>query len=534
MSHVNILRVPDRVTAQSETEWSSLTCDSAGSWHVGDVEVVTSVQGNALVINVSAPVTAVKRIRLRWQQKVSQSLRVLSDTWERAYGDLGWRSVIPERPMPWYFLAHDGRATHGYGVKTASRSLCFWQLDSAGTSLVLDIRSGGAGIELGQRRLEAARVVTRQGTDDETAFEAATALCKLLCEKPRLPAGPVYGCNDFYYAYGQSSHETILRDAERIAALSPSSANRPYAIIDGGWQLCKRGGPWRCGNERFPDMPGLAAAIRAVGARPGIWLRPLKTNENLPAAWFLKAARFDKARRVPGQLDDVLDPSIPDALEVVREDIRRFTEWGYELIKFDWSTFDLLGMWSFNMGAQVTPEGWSFADRSRTSAEIVLDFYRAIREAAGSAILIGCTVIGHLAAGLVELQRTGDDTSGLNWEKTRKMGINTLAFRMPQHGVFYACDADCVGLTGHIPWDKNRQWLELLAGSGTPLFVSISPDAVGPEQEAALKDALALAAREQAPGEPLDWMDTTCPSNWRLGGKTVTFDWFEAEGAALY
>lgn len=87
-------------------------------------------------------------------------------------------------------------------------------------------------------------------------------------------------------------------------------------------------------------------------------------------------------------------------------------------------------------------------------------------------MIIGCNTIGHLGAGLMHLNRTGDDTSGRIWERTRRMGVNTLAFRLPQHNTFYHIDADCVGIFGMIPWEKNRQWADVLAKSGTPLFVS--------------------------------------------------------------
>ena len=97
---------------------------------------------------------------------------------------------------------------------------------------------------------------------------------------------------------------------------------------------------------------------------------------------------------------------------------------------------------------------------------------------------------------------------------------------MAQHNAFYAVDADCVGVTPHVPWSLNRQWLELLAASGTPLFVSADPDAVGPEQRAALSAAFALAASPQPSAEPLDWLDTTCPRHWRFGQDQRTFDWF--------
>src|ERR1700682_6272425 len=134
------------------------------------------------------------------------------------------------------------------------------------------------------------------------------------------------------------------------------------------------------------------------------------------------------------------------------------------------------------MGSGLTDGGWHFHDQSLTTAEVVRNLYRAIREAAGDATLVGCNTIGHLAAGLVEAQRIGDDTSGREWARTRTMGVNALAFRLPQHNTFFAA-ADCVPLTSDIPWTLTRQWLELVARSGTALFVSIDPGALQPEQK---------------------------------------------------
>jgi alpha-galactosidase len=71
----------------------------------------------------------------------------------------------------------------------------------------------------------------------------------------------------------------------------------------------------------------------------------------------------------------------------------------------------------------------------------------------------------------------------------------------------------------------NRQWLSLLAESGTALFVSVAPDALGPEQKAALRDALAQAAVPREAAEPLDWLQDTCPQHWKMDGATRTFDW---------
>ena len=105
------------------------------------------------------------------------------------------------------------------------------------------------------------------------------------------------------------------------------------------------------------------------------------------------------------------------------------------------------------------------------------------------------------------------------------MGVNTLAFRGVQHGTFYAADCDCVGLTVKVPWTKNRQWMELVAKSGTPLFISAQPEAIGMEQKVAIKQSFDLASRNLPVGEPLDWMETAFPTKWKLNDKTELFNW---------
>lgn len=114
-----------------------------------------------------------------------------------------------------------------------------------------------------------------------------------------------------------------------------------------------------------------------------------------------------------------------------------------------------------------------------------------MREAAGDTIyIIGCNTMSHLSAVIFELCRIGDDTSGKEWDRTRKMGVNTLAFRLPQHNKFYAVDGDCVGLTTDISWERNKQWLQLLAESGAPLFISAKTEALGEAQKIAVKQLL--------------------------------------------
>ena len=115
-----------------------------------------------------------------------------------------------------------------YGVKTGPNALCFWQVDEEGVSLTLDVRSGGR--RRASRRAvawTAATVVMREGADGETPFAAARAFCRLLCDSPLLPKQPVYGGNNWYYAYGNSSHEQILDDARLMASVAPGRRQSP-------------------------------------------------------------------------------------------------------------------------------------------------------------------------------------------------------------------------------------------------------------------------------------------------------------------
>jgi alpha-galactosidase len=230
----------------------------------------------------------------------------------------------------------------------------------------------------------------------------------------------------------------------------------------------------------------------------------------------------------------VLDPTIPEVQHKISQDIGRIHDWGYALIKHDYSTFDIMGRWGFQMGTSLTRDGWAFASGTDcTTAEVIRALYATIRVAAGDSLVIGCNTVNHLAAGQFEICRIGDDTSGTEWARTRKMGVNSLAFRGAQHGAFYAADADCVGVTKDIPWAMNRQWLELLSRSGTTTFVSLAPDAMGAAQREDLKRALAAAARPQPLGEPMDWQRRVYPEHWELAGGKRDFDWFGPDGAGL-
>ncbi|MFI5227714.1 MAG: hypothetical protein ACHQWU_01520, partial [Gemmatimonadales bacterium] len=507
---LDLVRDPDLVVVQTESANVTLTRDGTGRWTAARGVVVTAtVHGGALRVALESPAVAVKRVYVRWRGRMSDARLIVGDAWERAYGDLEWRGWAPDRVMPWYFATFDGALTHAYGVRTGPPAFCYWQADEEGASLCADVRSGSAGVALGARQIDLCDVVCRAGQAGESSFAALHAFCREMCATPRVQSAPIYGSNDWYWAYGKNSADTVRADAQHLLELSPSGANRPFVVIDDGWQPGRGqdragGGTWGHGNEKFSDMPGLAAELVRSGVRPGAWLRPLQAPADAPDSW--RSTRDRSA----------LDPSVPEVRQKVADDIARIRGWGFDLIKHDYTTFDLFGRWGFQMGTALTRDGWTFVTgAARTNAEVIAELYEAIRTAAGDAIVIGCNTVSHLSAGRFDLCRIGDDTSGTEWGRTRKMGVNSLAFRGVQQGAFYTVDADCVGVTNDIPWALNRQWLDLLSRSGTSLFVSLAPDALGAAQRADLREALARAAVPQPLAEPLDWRETVYPRRWR-------------------
>lgn len=517
-----IKRDPDLIMIQCEDAEYCLKPEK----HVvsaGDVTLTLKPEVDTFSVWLTAETTPVRMIKMRWNSAEKITGKFLGDSWERSYGDMGWRGMVPYRAMPWYFLIEKEVGVTAFGVKVRPAALCFWQADPSGITLWMDVRCGGEGVILNGRTLAVATVICRTYRS-LSAYEAARTFCKEMCPDPLLPSEPVYGSNNWYYAYGHSSHEEILADTDYISRLTEGLENRPYMVIDDGWQLnrCDEyiGGPWDQGNERFPDMPGLAQALKEKGTKPGIWFRPLlDRSENIPEEWRIS-------------YNGALDPSHPEVLKKVAEDVDRICKWGYQLIKHDFSTFDCFGCWGFDMQPLMTKNGWHFYDRSKTSAEIMVEFYRTILEAAKPyhTLILGCNTIGHLAAGLEHMQRTGDDTSGLLWERTLRMGTNALAFRMPQHRTFFDCDADCLGITGAIPWKFNRMWGELLGKSGTTLFVSVKPGVLSEEEDKELMEFLRMGSEQKEIAQPLDWQETIYPQDWKVGNEVLHYDWYSEVG----
>ena len=135
--------------------------------------------------------------------------------------------------------------------------------------------------------------------------------------------------NDLQVPAGTSAFnitaDGVLRDADLVASLAPRNGHRPLVVIDDGWQ----------DKLRFPDMAGLASAIRDRPLRPGIWIRPTRAPREAKPSLLLSPARFAKGS---ARSDLTYDPTIPEALEAILDAVHQPASWGYGFLKHDFST----------------------------------------------------------------------------------------------------------------------------------------------------------------------------------------------------
>ena len=147
-------------------------------------------------------------------------------------------------------------------------------------------------------------------------------------------------------------------------------------------------------------------------------------------------------------------------------------------------------------------------------------------------MILGCNTIGHIAAGIFESQRIGDDTSGHDWERTRRYGVNTVSQRLAQHRTFSHIDPDIVAMTLAVDWKKTSEWMDVVARSGTSLFLSPDPAAITPEIKSAMRDAMAISA-QGGTGFPMHPMSGTTPEAWHFTKPShlqKTYDWSGPHG----
>lgn len=513
---IDIIRTPDDIKIMTEN--TPFRFEEKGTENNTHAEVKCVVENNVLNIYLYPNKDAVKYIRLRFDGDISGVNTILGDSLVRSQtDDIVWHSFLPHQQMPWYFYTNDGESLHGYGVKTGCNSFAFWYADPYGITLLLDVRNGSSGVLCD--KLLCAQVVCRKGVPSENMYKAAHEFCKCMCDKPNLPKTAVYGLNNWYWAYGAIEEKVVLEEAEYLGKLTNGFKNRPFMTIDDGWQIAHakgkyNGGPWNLTNENFTCMQSTAEKIHSFDCRAGIWIRLLLTLSHVPAE-----ATYDSPYKPNGI---ILDPTHEFSKQKIAEDIKRLVGWGFDMIKHDFSFFDLFGATlSNNMPTH-------FYDKTKTNAQIVREFYELIKDSAGDTLIMGCNTVNHLAAGVHQIQRSGNDTSGRHFEFTRRFGVHSM-MRTPQNNAFFKTDPDCAAFTEKVSKDLNLEFLEMAAITGSATFASVTPGILNPSEEKRLQQIFAIAdsIKYEDYATITDWTRTAVPSQFEFMGKSYNYNWYK-------
>ena len=481
------------------------------------------VQNNCAKIIVYPSGSPIKYLKLRFSADLSFVDKVLGDQWERsginAY--IEWRSVMANRVLPWYCVLKGGEKTACYGVKTGANCFAFWQVDTHGITLFLNLKSGEDGTDI-QEPLLACEVV-ETFAEDEDCFTVVKRFCAHMCDKPIMPKQPIFGVNNWYWAYGKITKQQVREEAECLSQICLGTKHKPFLVMDDGWQVSQNplteynGGPWSP-NADFANMQKLAEEIDGKGVKSGLWIRPLLTKEDV----------LEESILCKNNEGVVLDPTHPFTIEKVTQDIKNFRSWGYSLIKHDFTTMDIfggMGLSAEKHSYSLCGEKRSFFDKTKTTATAVRELYQAIQDASGDAEVIGCNAFGHLAAGIHSIHRVGGDNSGHSFEWTRRHGVNSM-MRLPQNENFFMIDPDCAVFTNKVGVEANLDFLKMCALTGVTAFASIGPNVLKEKDLMKISDIFKIVDTNEARYQIQDYEKNANPERFgSLNGEQIAFDW---------
>ncbi len=294
-------------------------------------------------------------------------------------------------------------------------------------------------------------------------------------DKSAFPLPPSGWCSWYYY-YQEVTPEEVLANARWIAK-HLAEYGCQYVQLDDGWQGTGHGGgenrDWTAIDTRFRElgMERLAGEIRELGLEAGIWLIPHgQSNERLArgARAFLRKADGTTASDTwVGTY--LVDPSVPEAHEYLRELLQTLRRWGYTYFKIDGQPM-VLDEYEKKAESMAGPASDEPSAQQR-AARLYRDTLRTIREAIGpESYLLGCFGIPLPGVGIMHGSRTALDVVQ-GWD-----GFLTAADAVQQwnflHNVAWYCDPDVFYVRPPLSDGMARAWATLQGLTGQGLLTS--------------------------------------------------------------
>ncbi len=153
----------------------------------------------------------------------------------------------------------------------------------------------------------------------------------------RICLTPPMGWNSWNCWGGSVDQDKVARAARALVATGLAQHGWTYVNIDDTWQGRRTGKDGALqGNEKFPDLAGLAAEVHALGLKIGIYSTP----------WVNSYAGY-----AGGSADRADGSGTPEPGQgaghrhgrhsFITADARQWAEWGIDYLKYDWDPLDV-------------------------------------------------------------------------------------------------------------------------------------------------------------------------------------------------
>jgi len=298
-------------------------------------------------------------------------------------------------------------------------------------------------------------------------------------DKTRFPLPPSGWCS--WYFFYQEINENEIKIVAKWIAENLKDFGLQYVQIDDGWQGTGHGlgenRDWSTINNRFPGgMDGLAAYIKSLGLKPGIWLAPHgQSNEvvvkNHAGVFLVKPDGTTASNTWEGTF--LVDPSAPESHKYLKDLFAKLSSWGYEYFKID--------------GQPIVVREYrnkkSFMKKPADDTDrLYRETLKSIRAGIGpNSYLLGCWVVPLEGIGLMNGSRIGADVLP-NWDGFKFAMRATMQYYF-LHNVAWYADPDVFIVRAPLSLEQARAWATLqgLTGQATLMsdrLVDLSPERV--------------------------------------------------------
>jgi len=287
-------------------------------------------------------------------------------------------------------------------------------------------------------------------------------------DKARFPLPPAGWCSWYFY-FQEINQDEVKRNAAWIAE-NLKDYGAVYVQIDDGWQGTGHGlgenRDWTTIDKRFSGgMDTLAAYIKSLGLKPGIWLAPhgqsnLEILKNNHGVFLLNPDGTSASSTWEGKF--LIDPSTPESQKYLTELFRTLSKWGYEYFKIDGQPI-VIREYRTRKATMRNPTDDPDALYRQTLA--------SIRAGIGpDGYLLGCWVVPLEGVGLMNGSRIGADVLA-NWDGFKFALRATMEYYF-LHNIAWYNDPDVVVVRSPLPLEQARAWVTLAGLTGQAVLTS--------------------------------------------------------------